>query len=208
VLQAHSEAGAGDGGWEDLFWTVFGLSTNPIALHDRQRVMLEPNAAMWELLGGSRDEIVGRKIDDFLPLEERATSASDWRQLWEVGNYTGDRHVVRLDDAPVFVQYAGRICKVSGRRFAVIVLLETQLEDQLIASRARGALTAREREVLHLIALGYSGPQIAEKLVISYDTVRTHARNAMAKTGARTRAQLVAMALADRHIDPGTRRSP
>ena len=46
--------------------------------------------------------------------------------------------------------------------------------------------------------------QIAEQLVISPETVRTHVRNAMAKTGARTRAQLVAMALTDRHMTAGT----
>lgn len=195
--------------WKDLFWAVFRLSSNPIALHDRRRVVVEANAAMWKLLGGgSRADVVGRKIDDFLPREERARSASDWAQLWQVGNYAGTRHVLRLDGEPVFIQYAGRICRVGGRRFAVVVFLETQMERDVVRPRPQGPLTAREREVLHLVALGYEGPQIAEKLTISGDTVRAHMRNAMAKTGARTRAQLVAMALADRHIAPARAAEP
>ena len=203
MSEARASSEAGD--WETLFWTVFRLSTNPIALHDRQRRVVEPNAAMEALLGGSRDEIVGRKIDDFLPPDERATSESDWRQLWEVGNYSGKRMALRLDGTPVSVHYAGRVCQVGGRRLALIVLVEAHVEDQQVGSRTQGVLTAREREVLRLVALGYSSPKIAEQLVISTATVRTHVRNAMRKTGARTRAQLVAMALADRHIDPRSR---
>jgi DNA-binding CsgD family transcriptional regulator len=57
--------------------------------------------------------------------------------------------------------------------------------------------------VLALVALGHTSAQIAEQLVISSETVRTHVQHAMAKTGARTRAQLVAMVLTDRHIEGG-----
>ena len=45
-----------------------------------------------------------------------------------------------------------------------------------------------------------SGAQIAEKLVLSPETVRTHVRNAMAKLGASTRSQAVALALQQREI--------
>ena len=50
-----------------------------------------------------------------------------------------------------------------------------------------GALSAREREVLGLLARGMSGSEIAESLVLSPETVRTHIRNAMAKLDASTR---------------------
>ena len=39
--------------------------------------------------------------------------------------------------------------------------------------------------------------EIADELHLSHDTVRTHIRNAMAKTGARSRAHLVAKALGE-----------
>jgi DNA-binding CsgD family transcriptional regulator len=61
-----------------------------------------------------------------------------------------------------------------------------------------GELSVREREVVHLLPLGLTSPEIAERLSISVQTVRTHVRTAMAKTGTKTRAHLVAVALADR----------
>jgi PAS domain S-box-containing protein len=176
------------------------MSTNPMALHDRQRVLLEPNGALLKLLGGLRDQVVGRKIDAFLPPEERPQSVSDWGQLWDAGRYMGERHIVRLNGARLWVQYAGRICEVEGKRLALVVVLRVRLDDQLVRPRANGHLTNREREVLQLVALGYTSSRIAKRLMIANDTVRTHIRNAMVKTGARTRAQLVAMALADRHL--------
>jgi DNA-binding CsgD family transcriptional regulator len=56
-------------------------------------------------------------------------------------------------------------------------------------------LSRRELEVVRLVALGASRPEIAAELQISHDTVRTHVRNAMAKLGARSRAHLVAKAV-------------
>ncbi|MFI1099987.1 response regulator transcription factor [Streptomyces sp. TLI_146] len=56
------------------------------------------------------------------------------------------------------------------------------------------ALTGREREVLVQVAGGLSNDEIAERLVVSPLTVKTHVNRAMAKLGARDRAQLVVIA--------------
>lgn len=69
-------------------------------------------------------------------------------------------------------------------------------ETGLPAPRRRpGPLSKREREVLEHVADGLSGAEIAAGLVLSPETVRTHIRNAMAKLGASTRSQAVAIAL-------------
>jgi DNA-binding CsgD family transcriptional regulator len=52
-------------------------------------------------------------------------------------------------------------------------------------------LTLREIEVLGLIMLGYTNQQIAEKLFISYETVRSHRKNILEKTGAKNTASLI-----------------
>jgi DNA-binding NarL/FixJ family response regulator len=52
-------------------------------------------------------------------------------------------------------------------------------------------LTAREREVVELVALGLSNDEIAERLVVSRTTAKTHVSRVMLKLGARTRAKLV-----------------
>ncbi|MGW0363144.1 response regulator [Streptomyces sp. NPDC002990] len=56
------------------------------------------------------------------------------------------------------------------------------------------ALTVREREVLVLVAQGLSNDGIAGRLEVSPLTVKTHVNRAMAKLGARDRAQLVVIA--------------
>jgi DNA-binding NarL/FixJ family response regulator len=57
------------------------------------------------------------------------------------------------------------------------------------------ALTDREREMLAWVATGRSNQEIAEELVLSPATVRTHIGRAMGKLGARDRAQLVVFAV-------------
>ncbi|MGA5065992.1 response regulator [Streptomyces exfoliatus] len=61
-------------------------------------------------------------------------------------------------------------------------------------SERLATLTAREREVLVLVGGGLSNDEIAERLDVSPLTVKTHVNRAMAKLGARDRAQLVVTA--------------
>jgi DNA-binding NarL/FixJ family response regulator len=68
-----------------------------------------------------------------------------------------------------------------------------------------GELTDREREVLGLIATGLSNDELAETLVISPATVRTHINRVMAKLAARDRAQLVVIAYEAGLVVPGRR---
>jgi DNA-binding CsgD family transcriptional regulator len=63
-------------------------------------------------------------------------------------------------------------------------------------TRARiRSLSAREKEVLSLLAQGLTGVEIAERLYLSPETVRTHVRNAMTKLNASTRAHAIALAI-------------
>ena len=67
------------------------------------------------------------------------------------------------------------------------------------------SLTEREREVLRLVGCGLSNEEIAEKLVVSPLTAKTHVSRAMSKLGARDRAQLVVAAYESGLVKPGTR---
>ena len=77
----------------------------------------------------------------------------------------------------------------------LIAEFAAQSSAQAVAARKRlEALTEREREVLSLIGEGLSNSEIAERLVVSHATARTHVSRAMTKLGARDRAQLVVFA--------------
>ena len=62
-------------------------------------------------------------------------------------------------------------------------------------------LTAREREILQLLADGMSNADVAAKLFISQETVKSHVRHILAKLEADTRTHAVAIALRDSIID-------
>ncbi len=98
---------------------------------------------------------------------------------------------------------------------AVDTLLAPQAARRLVAAFASspaptgpaaatlGLLTDREREVVALVGRGLSNDEIAERLVISPATARTHVSRAMVKLGARDRAQLVVFAYESGLVHPG-----
>ncbi|HUP32172.1 MAG TPA: helix-turn-helix transcriptional regulator, partial [Gaiellaceae bacterium] len=63
-------------------------------------------------------------------------------------------------------------------------------------------LSDREREVLHLLALGHTNQEIADMLFISVRTAETHRAHIMRKLGLSTRAELVRYAIAEGLLEP------
>lgn len=82
--------------------------------------------------------------------------------------------------------------------------IDPRLSAQLAAASApsgeAGGPSAREREILQLLAVGLTGEEVAERLVLSPTTVQTHVRNAMRKLGARTRVEAITLSLAHGYI--------
>jgi len=75
-----------------------------------------------------------------------------------------------------------------------------------VASGDLAALTEREREVLALIGRGLNNDEIAETLVVSPATAKTHVSRVMGKLEARDRAQLVVIAYESGLVQPGAGR--
>jgi PAS domain S-box-containing protein len=184
-------------GWERLFWLVFERTSNPIVLLDDQRRIVQVNDAALSLFGvGEKRELIGSSIEDSIRPAERARAAREWQTSLESGEYAGTRVLIRADGTEVRVEFAARLALIGGRRLAIYVVAGDDPACEPAAELASGLpLTAREREVVTLIALGHDTGEIAKELHISPETVRTHVRNAMARLGARTRAQLVSIML-------------
>lgn len=75
-----------------------------------------------------------------------------------------------------------------------LVWMPTSLQAEITARWRSGgdpALTARESEIVELVALGKTNAEVAEKLAISDGTVKTHLNNVFKKLGVRNRTELV-----------------
>jgi PAS domain S-box-containing protein len=189
------------------FWSVFENSQIPMALVDSHRRYVAVNDAAVELYQYRREEMLGELAGRKTYPDDPATGDAEWETLRRTNELYGERVVEHGTGAPMRVSYAAHTTKVKGRWLALFVTLSAHLEPggaELIAaaspevpSARSKALTPREREVVRLVALGRSTRQIAADMYLSPATVRSHVRNAMVKTGAHTRAQLVAIALGE-----------
>ena len=118
------------------------------------------------------------------------------------GDFTGERELTRADGSTITVQWGAHPETVTGRRLVLLVALTTQrwgrhFPRDLVPIEETPMLSDRQRDVVRLVALGNSSAEIADELNIAPETVRTHVRNAMKTLGARSRAHLVAKAVAD-----------
>jgi DNA-binding NarL/FixJ family response regulator len=84
----------------------------------------------------------------------------------------------------------------------LIARLTDRTAAQPVNADVFGQLTDREREVVALVAHGLSNDEITERLCISNATTKTHVSRALAKLGARDRAQLVALSYQHGLVEP------
>ncbi len=89
---------------------------------------------------------------------------------------------------------------VAGRRYLSPPLSEHKIEAYIQKAKNAildpyEALTVREREILHLVAEGYTSPEIAKRLSISPRTVEAHRRNFMRKLELHSQTDLIRYAL-------------
>jgi PAS domain S-box-containing protein len=188
-------------GWSGLFATAFERSSNAMLLTDGRRGIVDANPAVLALLGRKREGMIGRPVYAFVAGGPLA-SDEDWAEALAEGRFTGEADLVHADGRIVGVQWAASTETVTGRRLVLFVAVSVsrwggRFRRSLGSAPAHRSLTPREREIVHLVSLGAAGPEIAQELHISHETVRTHVRNAMEKLGARSRAHLVAKALGD-----------
>ncbi|BCJ55395.1 DNA-binding response regulator [Actinoplanes sp. NBRC 14428] len=102
--------------------------------------------------------------------------------------------VEALLDAVRTVAAGDTLLSPAATRSLVARFLATPEEPAHRIPERLGVLTAREREMVSLVATGLSNQEIAERMFLSPFTVRAHVQRAMTKLQARDRAQLVVIA--------------
>jgi DNA-binding NarL/FixJ family response regulator len=111
-----------------------------------------------------------------------------------VGYLTKDKALI--DDVVDAVKraHAGEIMLPTALIGRLITSLATRRREQVERQDLIERLTAREREILHLIAEGADNKTIADRLVVSPHTVRTHVQNLLAKLGAHSKLEALTIA--------------
>ena len=186
-------------GWAGFFEAAFRQSRNAMVLVDDRRIQVDVNGAYLKLLGYPRGRLIGEPIYRFVA-EPSRLSGEEWAAALAVGRFTGEADMICADGSRASVQWGASAEVVTGRRLVLFVALSTsrwggQFRRATLSARDEGQLSKREQEIVRLIALGSTGPEIADELQIAHNTVRTHIRNSMTKLRARSRAHLVANAL-------------
>jgi PAS domain S-box-containing protein len=186
-----------------LFEAAFRDSRNAMILADDARRIVDVNGASLQLLGHPRADVVDRHMWEFVA-GEPAMTPRQWAVALAQRRFSGEAEMLRADGTTVGVQWGATTEDVTGRRLVLVVALSVSGRGRGIRLAAEfeargGALSDREREIVRLVAMGRTGPEIADELQISHNTVRTHVRNSMQRVGAHSRAHLVAKALGEGH---------
>jgi DNA-binding NarL/FixJ family response regulator len=95
---------------------------------------------------------------------------------------------------------------VTRRLISEFARLPPKAPDERAPAAAIGELTQRETEVLRLLAEGLSNPEIAGRLVVTEETVKTHVSRVLHKLGLRDRTQAVVLAYESGLVTPGSQR--
>jgi DNA-binding NarL/FixJ family response regulator len=117
---------------------------------------------------------------------------------------------LRRDAEPAELLRAVRAVAAGGASLSprvvrrLIAELTSRPDPRLPGPEQLHELTAREREVMALVAAGLSNDQIAEHLVVTRATARTHVSRALGKLRVRNRAQLVTLAYESGLVVPRT----
>jgi DNA-binding CsgD family transcriptional regulator len=186
-------------------------SSQSLLVVDDHAVCQEASLGACRLLGLARAEVVGRPVGELLDSESRDRFGHVWQAFRTSGGHADpfvldapaagvevgitvtagllpDRHLIQLDQTASDEQ-------PDTNHVDAAEALDTSVVARVAEAPVPREPTAREREVLALLAGGATDGQIATMLELSPATVQTHVRNAKAKLGAKTRAQAVALAI-------------
>lgn len=178
---------------ENAFWLVERLSV-PASLHDVNGAFLCVNEGGAAASGFSWAQLQGKSYLDLLPDGARENVRALYRRAVETGEPT--------DFATAFVDATGQVRSTRAQHLPVIedgevigvLILAFDLAAPPFDRGGLPRLTARQQEVITLIASGLSTSETARRLSLSTETVRNHLRGAYRELGAHTRIEAIAVA--------------
>lgn len=164
-----------------------------VALAERRR----PNVVIMDIRMPGQDGLeAAKEISEKLPdTNVLLFTAYDERSLLTRGLEAGAKgYLLKESPNQTLVRAIEKVSDGDG-------YIDPALMPAFLSRDREDVLTAREREILKLLADGMSNADVAAKLFISQETVKSHVRHILAKLEADTRTHAVAIALRDSIID-------
>ena len=184
----------------------FDRSRHPMLIVDDQRRWVTANGPARQLLGLTALDLPWRTMDEFTTGAGRRQLEEQWQAFLTSGAAEGWYELSVAGRGTVSVEFSALAHVLPSRHLSVFIEADAdhapserpakrEVWAAVPAGGGRSALTAREREVITLIAGGAQSGEVGTSLFLSPETVNSHAHNAMVKLGAHTRAHAVAIAL-------------
>jgi DNA-binding CsgD family transcriptional regulator/ketosteroid isomerase-like protein len=174
----------------DEYRVLFDEMPDATFLVDDACRVIDGNAAAGRLGMGPAQR--GRPLAELLP-SLASLSGERWSQILAEGQFCEEYGPDTEAGAGQVVELRAKANFLPGRHLVIV----RYGDDERPTSPPSGepVLTPREREIFRLLALGFSGRDIAKQLFLSPETVRTHVQNGVGRLGARTRGHAIAIAL-------------
>lgn len=186
----------------EVMRAVFDHLPYAVLVIDDDRRFVEANRAARRLLGVSKNELAKRRFGDFTPEDEKPEVDRIWAALLERGSLEGRRTLMLANGIRRPIAFKATAAVTPGRHMVTVRPARGERQGAEMFTDPVPLLTAREREILALLARGHNAEGIAKQVGVAPQTVRTHVRNALRKLGARTRSHAVAIAIQQKQIDP------
>ena len=178
---------------------VFARSPVPLVLMDEGRRFRHANTAACMTLRLGVGDLLSRRAPDIVLPFAMPTFETAWAQMCDAGQVAVEALTLEGgDSAPVTVAARGVAEAMPGLYLAGFAPGSLSGEELTVFpddSQPAAPLTPRELEVLQLAADGLCGPMVAEKLVLSRATVRTHFESIYRKLDVHDRAGAVGKAM-------------
>jgi PAS domain S-box-containing protein len=161
---------------------------------DEHSGFVAANRYVCHMLGREREELLNMQLVDVVWGPDPLPSLED-------GSAVGIAQLRHSDGSKVIVRYQVRALNGGDSPFAVWLATarhvdrSSSIDARSPRARDHSVLSAREVEILQLIADGLENEAIARELFISTETVKSHVRRILQKLGAHSRTYAVAVAL-------------
>jgi two-component system sensor histidine kinase UhpB len=185
---------------EERFRQAFEHAAIGMAVSGPGGRWLQVNHALCDMLGFTQEELLDRSFHELTHPDDLELDLAYLRRLFagEIPSYRMEKRYLRKDGEVIRAQLTRSVVR-NAEGIPLYAIAQVQPLARAAAGpvdeRAARRLSAREREVLGLVADGLTSEQAAVRLGVSAETIQTHVRRAMRKLDARTRTQAVAAAI-------------